>query len=87
MLLNQNKSELYWIKNKINFSSIKDNLSFDTDRKIPSYKNWLPNSQIGVIDIETYKNEETGSSPAFGIGFYTFKDSTPKFIPNKSNKL
>lgn len=62
-------------------------MSFDTDRKIPSYKNWLPNSQIGVIDIETYKNEETGSSPAFGIGFYTFKDSTPKFIPNKSNKL
>lgn len=60
------KNKLVFIKRDINFDSIKNEFKSKEDKG-------LPNSNIGVLDLETY--EKDSKSYCYGIGFYTSIDN------------
>lgn len=62
--------KIYFKRDKIILT--EKNIDFKPVINYNSYKeNWLPNSNIGVLDIETY--EDNGINKCYALGFYTYK--------------
>lgn len=60
-----NNSELLYSERKIKFDPIKNDLKEKVDKG-------LPNSNIGVLDLETYERDSIAY--CYAIGFYSVKD-------------
>jgi DNA polymerase family B len=64
-----NNNEIIFSERKINFSSIKSDFKLSEDTG-------LPNTNLGVLDLETY--EDDGISKCYAIGFYSSLDENTK---------
>src|SRR6267378_427235 len=70
-----NNNEIIFSERKINFNSIKSDFKLSEDTG-------LPNTNIGVMDLETY--EVDGIAKCYAIGFYSSIDENTKtFYINK----
>jgi hypothetical protein len=68
-------NEIIFSERKINFNSIKSDFKLSEDTG-------LPNTNIGVLDLETY--EDDGLAKCYAIGFYSSLDENTKtFYINK----
>lgn len=64
--------EILRLERKITFDSITNDVKHKNEGN--KSKDWIPNPNIGVLDLEAYTDEDNSTAKAYAIGFYSNKD-------------